>query len=275
MIPDATPVDAAGYVDAHTHLVHERFAADADAAAERALAAGVARVIVNGLEPRSNRGVLELCARHDHLLPALGLYPVDAICNDIDPTTWTHDWPPPERFDVQAELQFIDSVADQLVAIGECGLDRHWVKDCAAAQEDVLRQLIEIAKAHDKPLILHSRRAEQRTFDILQEMGVERADFHCYGGKLKLARRIAEAGYFLSIPVIVARAESFQRLVEELPLTCLLSETDAPYLGPVPGERNEPAFIPQGVAAMASRKGLAETEMREIIRANFRRLFRC
>ena len=263
------------YVDAHTHLVHERFGEDADDAALRALAAGVDRIIVNGLEPVSNRGVLALCNRHEHLLPALGLYPVDAICNDIDPDTWPHDWPPPEPFDVDAELQFIDSVADQLVAIGECGLDQHWVRDRAPEQEAALRQLIEIAKAHDKPLILHSRRAEQRTFDILQEMGVQRADFHCYGGKLKLARRIAEAGYYLSIPVIVERSESFRRIVQELPLGSLLTETDAPYLGPVPGERNEPAFIPRAVAAMAELKGLEEPAMRDAIRDNFRRLFRC
>ncbi len=263
-----------GYVDAHTHLVHPRFAGDEDDVAVRARDAGVEYAIVNGLEPKSNRGVLALCERHEHLLPAVGLYPVDAICNHIDPDTWTHDWPPPERFDVDAELRFIDSVADDVVAIGECGLDQHWVRDQAAEQERVLRALIEIAKAHDKPLILHSRRAEARTFEILQEMGVERADFHCYGGKLKLARRIAAAGYLLSIPVIVERAESFQRIVQELPLQSLLTETDAPYLGPVPGERNEPANIPRAVAAMAQLKEIDEPEMKAIIRDNFKRLFR-
>ncbi len=198
---------------------------------------------------------------------------MDAICNHIDPHNWAHDWEPPERFDVQAELDFIDSVADQVVAIGECGLDQHWVRDKAAEQEAVLRSLVEIAKAHDRPLILHSRRAEARTFEILQEMGVERADFHCYNGKLKLARRIAAAGYMLSIPVIVERAESFQRLVQELPTESLLTETDAPYLGPTPGERNEPANIPRAVKAMAVIKGVAEEEMRGAIRGNFRRLF--
>ncbi len=265
---------ASGYVDAHTHLVHPRFVGDEDAVAARALEAGIDCAIVNGLEPDSNRGVMELCARHDHLLPAVGLYPVDAICNHIDADSWGHDWEPPERFDVQAELSFIDSVADDVVAIGECGLDQHWVRDKSAEQEEVLRSLIEIAKAHDKPLILHTRRAEARTFEILQEMGVERADFHCFSGKLKLARRIAAAGYMLSIPVIVERAESFQRLVQELPIESLLTETDAPYLGPVPGERNEPANIPRGVAAMARLKGVEEEQMRADIRDNFRRLFR-
>lgn len=262
------------YVDAHAHIVHPAFAGQEDAVAERARAAGLEFVIVNGLEPRSNRAILELCARHDHLLPALGIYPVDAICNTIDPAAWPHDWPPPPRFDVDAEIDFIASKADEIVAIGECGLDQHWVKDQAPEQERVLRRLCEIALAADKPLILHTRRAEARTFAILQEMGVQRADFHCYGGKLKLARRIADAGYHLSIPPVVERAESFQTLARELPLSALLTETDCPYMGPDRGERNEPANVPRGVAAMAAARGMDVVELTTAIRANFGRLFR-
>ncbi len=261
------------YVDVHAHLVHERIEDDAEQVAERARDAGLEYVIVNGLEPVSNRGVLELCSRYDHLLPALGIYPVDAICNHIDADNWPYDWPSPARFDIEAELRFIDEVADDLVAIGECGLDQHWVRDKPAEQEHVLRSLIEIAKAHDKPVILHSRRAEARTFEILQEMSVEKADFHCYGGKLKLARRIAAAGYYLSIPPVVVRAESFQRLAQELPLDRILTETDCPYMGPDPGERNEPANVPRGVAAMAGVRGIEVDEMAAAIRENFRCLF--
>ncbi len=261
------------YVDVHTHLFHRRFAGEEDAVARRAADAAVEYVIVNGLEPRSNRAVLALCARHQHLLPALGIYPVDAVAARIDRAGWGYDWPPPAPFDVDAEIDFIDSVAGRLVAIGECGLDQHWVKDQAAEQERVLRRLCEVAMRHDLPLILHTRKAEARTFEILVEMGVDKADFHCFGGKLKLAKRIAEAGYYLSIPPVVVRSQAFQRLSQSLPLDRLLTETDAPYMGPDRGERNEPAFVPRGVAAMAEARGVEVEAMARAIRDNFRRLF--
>ena len=262
------------YVDVHTHLIHESFQQDADDAALRAKEAGLDCVIVNGLEPKSNRAVLELCARHDHLYPALGIYPVDAIAARIDRSTWNHPFAPPEPFDVDAELDFIDSVADQLVALGEVGLDQYWIKDQAQEQERVLRRFCEIAIAHDKPLILHTRKAELRALEIIQEMGVKRADFHCFGAKVKLAVRVAEAGYYLSIPPVVNRSEAFQRMTQKLPLDRILTETDAPYMGPERGKRNEPANVPAAVAVMAELRGISVPEMRDAVRENCRRLFR-
>lgn len=262
------------YVDVHAHLIHESFASDADAAAERAAAAGVTRVIVNGLEPKSNRAILALCARHPNLRPALGIYPVDAIAAKINRQAWPHAFPPPEPFDADAEVDFIASVADRLIAIGECGLDNHWDTTHLAEQERVLRRLIEVALAADKPLILHTRKAEERTFAILREMNVTRADFHCFGGKLKLAQQIAEAGYHLSIPPVVLRAEAFQRMAAKLPLEALLTETDSPYMGPVANERNEPANVPIGVAAMAKARGITTEDMAAAIAQNYQTLFR-
>ena len=261
------------YVDVHAHLIHPKFAGREDAVAERAAEAGLDYVIVNGLEPKSNRAVLELCRRHDHLLPALGIYPVDAVAGHIDAASWEYDFPPPKAFDVDAEFDFIDSVADELIAVGECGLDQYWVKDQPAEQERVFRRLCQVAKKHDLPVIIHTRKAEARAFEILQEEAVEKADFHCYGGKLKLAKRIANAGYFLSIPPVVVRAESFQQMTRALPIGSLLTETDCPYMGPDRGKTNEPANVPRGVAAMAEARGISEPEMAAAIRENFRRLF--
>jgi TatD DNase family protein len=261
------------YVDVHAHLVHPTFAGREDEIAERAALAGVNRVIVNGLEPRSNRAVLALCERHDNLLPALGIYPVDAIAQHIDRASWSHPWEPPAPFDADAEVDFIASVADRIVAIGECGLDAYWETTHMAEQERVLRRLIEVALAADKPLILHTRKAEERTLAILREMGVKRADFHCFGGKAKLGVEIAEAGYHLSIPPVIVRAESFQRLVQKLPLESLLTETDCPYMGPTQAT-NEPANVPLGVAKMAELRGLDVEAMAARLRANFETLFR-
>ena len=264
------------YVDVHAHLIHPAFATDADDAAERAAMAGVSQVIVNGLEPVSNRAILELCARHANLAPALGIYPIEAIASHIDPAHWTNPFAPPTPFDADAEVDFIASVADRLIAIGECGLDAYWVSDerLLAEQERVLHRIVDVALAADLPLILHTRKAEQRCFDLLVARGVRRADFHCYGGKLKLAQQIAEAGYHLSIPPAVARSESFQRMAKSLPLHALLTETDCPYMGPEPASRNEPANVPGAVAVMAALRGLSEDAMAAAVAENFTTLFR-
>jgi TatD DNase family protein len=261
-----------GYVDAHTHLVHEGFVGEEDAVAARAAAAGLDRVVVNGLDPPCNRAVLALCQRHGHLLPALGIYPVDAVAARIDRAAWPHPFPPPEPFDVDAEIDWIEAQADGIAAIGEIGLDQHWVRDQAAEQERVLTRLLAVARRHALPVILHSRRAEERTWEIVRASGVERVLFHCWGGRLRLALEIAQHGVFFSIPPVVVRAQAFQRLATELPLGCLLTETDAPFMGPEPGQRNEPANVPVAVAKLAELRGLPEPEMRQQIRENFRKL---
>jgi TatD DNase family protein len=263
------------YVDVHTHLIHPQFKGEEDEAAARAAEAGLRCVIVNGLRPESNRAVLELCERYDHLFPAIGVYPVDAGVSAIDDDNWTADFAAPAPFDVDAEIDWIEDNLDRVIAIGECGLDAYWVDDegVRAEQERVLSRLCELSVKYDKPLILHTRKAEQRTFDIIRDLGVTRADFHCYGGKHKLAKRIADHGYYFSIPPIVERDQAFQSLVTKLPAELILTETDAPYMGPDRGARNEPANVPRGVAAIAEARGEDIDTMAETIMNNCQRLF--
>jgi len=102
---------------------------------------------------------------------------------------------------------------------------------------------------------------------------VKKADFHCFTGKLKLAHRIADAGYYLSIPPAVTRDQTFQRFAKELPLNRILTETDSPYMGPIRGQRNEPAYVPQGVEALAHARGVTPEVMKRSIAENFERLF--
>ena len=148
-----------GFVDAHAHLIHEKFEGEEDAIATLCKERGVDYVIVNGLEPISNRAVLDLCQRHTNLIPACGIYPLDAACAVITPETWNHPFDPPVKFDVDAEVEWIDELArtKQICAIGECGLDKHYLTDVVSMneQERVLRLLMKVAKKHDIPLILH------------------------------------------------------------------------------------------------------------------------
>lgn len=288
------PPAVANRVDVHCHLVHAQFGVDYErggassaadltgalAAADRAAAAGVEYVVLNGLEPVSNLLCLELAKqRPGFLLPALGIYPLDACAaaGGIDAAAWPHDFPPPAAFDWRAEVARIDAAAGrgEIVAVGECGLDAFYVKTPAAmaAQEDVLRALCRVAVKHDLPVILHTRKAEARVLEILLEEDVRKADFHCYSGKLKLAKRIAAHGYCISIPAAVERVAQYQQIAAALPLEAILTETDSPYMGPDQGERNEPANAVRGCRGIAAARGMDEEACAAAIRENARALF--
>ena len=260
------------YVDIHTHLTHQEFAGRVDATVERARAAGLGAIVVNGLEPVSNREVLAMAARHDIVRPALGIYPIDAVCNLL-PADFAL---PVARFDVQAEIDFIGQMAaaGRLAAVGECGLDGYWVDERTfAAQEQVFEALVDVAMRYRLPVIVHSRKREQRTAEILRDLGARQVDFHCYGGKVKQALRWAEEdGWWFSIPANARRNEAFTKLLRELPPTRVLTETDAPYMAPAPGESSEPAAVVGTVAYLAELRGWSVEQAREQVWLNFQAL---
>eukprot|EP00968_Pinguiococcus_pyrenoidosus_P023492 scaffold3825_cov225-Pinguiococcus_pyrenoidosus.AAC.4 len=262
------------FVDTHCHLVHRRFPpAEAAAAIARASEKRVGFVVVNGLEAASNREVLEFCKAHPNALPACGIYPLDACANAMSKLSF-EDFTPPAPWDVSAELKWLRerARAGDIVALGEVGLDRHYTQDeaCLQEQEQVLREVFDIAVESDLPVILHTRKAESRVLEMLQEQQVQRAIFHCYMGKKKLAQRIAEAGYYISIPSAIARPhDTFVTMARSVPLERILTETDAPYMGPVKGERNEPATIPSAVQTIADVRGEAIEDVARQIHQNF------
>lgn len=135
---------------------------------------------------------------------------------------------------------------------------------------------MQIAKLRCLPIILHSRKAEQRVFEMLLEENVEKALFHCFCGKMKLAKSIAAAGYYLSIPCGAINdlpTNQFRKLVDFIPIDQLLTETDSPYLGPDKGVRNDPRSVIRGVELIASIKKLDIRDVKVRIRTNFGNLF--
>ena len=186
------------YVDVHTHLTHEKFNEDLDAVIQRAIAAGLQAMVVNGLEPTSNRQILDLAEKHKQIVPALGIYPIDAINGLVADLPF-----PVAKFDVDQEIDFIAKKASEgaVKAIGECGLDGYWVgEETFAEQERVFLRLIEVSCSNDIPLIIHTRKLERRSIEILEHHKVNRVNFHCFGGKVKLALKAAETnGWYFSI----------------------------------------------------------------------------
>ncbi len=264
-----------GLFDVHAHLTDRRLAAREAEVLANAAAAGVTTIVSNGLNPADNEAVLALAARSPIVKPAVGLYPVDAVLPEM--LAMGVDYERPDAGPVAAEeaVAWLEANGHRGVAIGEIGLDRYWVPEALwARQEEVFRRLVRLARDLGKPIVVHSRKAEQRMLEVLLEEGADRVDWHCFGGKVKLGLRIAEhPGQWLSIPANAAKSESFRKLLESLPRDRVLLETDCPYLGPERGTENEPKNVAVTVALAASIWGLPEEGVVTQLEENFEALF--
>jgi TatD DNase family protein len=262
-----------GLADVHAHLTHPKLLPDVDAVLERARAAGLTTVISNGLNPRDNEATLALAARDPMVKPGLGFYPVDTVLAEM--VAQGIDYPRDEEpVSADAGIAWLRDHVERAFAVGEIGLDGYWVpEELWGRQEEVFRALVRIALDADKPIIVHTRKRERRMLEILEELGARRVDWHCFGGKVTLARQIAERGHYLSIPANARRSESFTRMLQTLPRDRLLLETDCPYLSPNREERNEPAAVAGTAAYAAELWGTSVDEVTRITAENFTRLF--
>lgn len=264
-----------GLFDVHAHLTSPRFAEDVDAVIARAETAGVTTIVCNGLNPTDNAAVLALAERHPIIRPALGIYPVDIVLPEMLALGVEYhrddEAPLPSGEDCVA---WVEDHVGEAFAVGEVGLDRYWVPEPLwERQEHLFRRLIRLAMEADKALIIHTRKAERRAFEILKEEGAARVVWHCFSSKVKLGRQIAEHGHWLSIPANVRKAQNFQRLAETLPREKVLLETDCPYLGPERGERNEPANVVGTAGFLAERWGEHPDAVQRQMEDNFAAVF--
>ena len=164
-------------------------------------------------------------------------------------------------------------------AIGEIGLDYHYDFAPREVQQDVFRAQLRLARERDLPIIIHTREATDDTFRILEEEGgaAIRGVFHCFTGDRAMADRALALGFYLSYAGILTfpKAGALREAAAATPLAQLLSETDAPYLAPVPhrGKRNEPAFVTRVTETLAELHGVEVPVMSAQINTNFNRLF--
>lgn len=244
-------------VDCHAHLSDESFAGDMDEVLLRADNAGVGAVILVGETLADARRNLALAEQYPCLKPAAGLYPEFA------------------EQETEPMIEFIRGHAAELHAIGEVGLDFWLAKEEPARQRqrDVFRQFVRLAAELDLPLNVHSRSAGRHAIEILLEEKAARVQLHAFDGKASTALPAVEAGYFFSIPPSIVRSRQKQKLVKNLPLSCLLLESDSPVLGPDPAERNEPANILLSLQAIADFKNTEVETVHRTVRENTARLY--
>src|SRR3989344_155643 len=261
-------------VDIHAHLDHARFTQDLDKVVERARKANVKVIITSGVNSTKNRKILEIQEKYlDIVKVSFGIYPIDALAKELENDEAKGLTRDIEAFDLDLELKWIEENKDKCLAIGECGLDYSWKTGKEKEQKEIFQKVINLAKKLNKPLIVHTRKAELECIDLLEKNKVKKVVLHCFSGRRTLIKRAQELGYYFSIPPIITRLDHFKMLVGEVPLSQLLTETDAPYLSPVAGERNESANVAVTIKEIAKIKNLGEKEVAEQIFNNYKKLF--
>jgi len=262
-------------VDVHAHLEHPRFEGDLDSVIERFVEAGGEMIVTSGVNPETNRKASDLASKYDVVSASFGLYPIDALAKEVEESNdFLREI---EAFDVDEELGWIEEHAGDCVAIGEVGLDYNWKEFQSEAmrekQKEVFRKVLRLAKKIDKCVVIHSRKAEADAVEILEELEMKKVVMHCFNGRKSLIKRGVENGWSFSVPANVVRLEHFKMLVDLVPLGQLLTETDAPYLSPVVGERNESANVAVTIGEIARIKGLGAEEVGGEIFKNAEKLF--
>ncbi len=234
-------------IDSHCHLDMEEYDADREVVIERALRAGIKRMMSIGIDLASSRAALELAGRYDAVFCTVGVHPhYVATLND----------------DIYRQIAQM-APKKEVKAFGEIGLD--YAKNYAP--KDVQRyhfaRQVDLAKELALPIIIHDREAHEDVMKILRAAAPFPAGgvMHCFSGDCSLAREVMDLGLYISIPGVVTfnKAQVLQEVVRFAPLTSLLLETDGPFLTPVPyrGKRNEPAYVLYTAQKVAELKGIS------------------
>jgi TatD DNase family protein len=252
-------------VDSHCHLADTKFRGEIEHVLARAGEAGVGTIVSVGAigSIETDRLTVEIVERHDNVFAAVGVHPHDA--KDASP----------ERIAALKDL----ARSKRVVAIGETGLDFHYMHSPREAQEDSLRRHLELATELNLPVVVHCREAEARMVEIVREVGIPPRGgvIHCFTGDSAAARDFLMLGFHISFSGIVTfkTANALREAAREVPDDRILVETDAPYLAPEPyrGKRNEPAYVVKTVQTLAKVRGVEAERMAEQTSSNAMRFF--
>ncbi|MBN1830990.1 MAG: TatD family hydrolase [Deltaproteobacteria bacterium] len=244
--------------DTHAHLCDSSFDEDLEEVLNRAVGAGVCKIVAVSEDLSDARRNLQLSEIYSMIRPAAGLYPDN-----------------PDQTQAQEMVAWIRKNRARLWAIGEVGLD-FWIAKAPEDRElqaNIFSMFVDLSLELDLPLNVHSRSTGRHVIDILLARGARRVQLHAFDGKFGTALAAVEAGFFFSIPPSVARSRQKQKLVRNLPLSCMMVESDSPVLGPEAGERNEPANSRIAIETIAYLKGETVQIVAEEVYNNSCRLY--
>jgi TatD DNase family protein len=257
-------------IDSHCHLADETFAADLEEVIRRGRDAGLERVMV--ILEAGNEQEAAQAARVEGLWPearfSIGVHPHQAHQFAADP----------QRAGTMVREQFVATPSAR--AVGEIGLDYHYDYSPREVQQAVFRAQIRAALELDRPVVIHTREADEDTIAILREEGEGRLRgvLHCFTGTPALRDAGLALGFYISLAGILTfpKAAELRETVRAVPRDRLLTETDSPFLAPVPfrGKRNEPAYVSRVVDALAEMHQAPAGDLARQTAANFHTLFR-
>lgn len=220
------------YIDTHSHLYGEEFAADREEVIRRAKEARVEKIILPDIDSQTRSQMLELCDIYpDLLFPLIGLHPTSV------------------QAEYKTELRKLEAQlgARKYYGIGECGIDLYWDKTYLKEQVKVFEYQLGIARELNLPVIIHARESLEVIFTSLKKYPYLKGIFHCFSGNINQAEQAIDRGFLLGIGgVVTFKNTQLDKVLLKTGLFSLVLETDSPYLAPVPyrGKRNESSYIP-------------------------------
>lgn len=252
-------------VDSHVNLHHEKFANDVDAVIAAAHAAGVRAMLTISDRISSTKAIREITRANANIWRTVGAHPHYAS----------------DHLDLTAARLVALAAEDDVVGIGECGLDFHYGFSPVVAQEQVFAAHIEAAQETGLPLIIHTREADAAMARMLAAAQANRAFtplLHCYTAGLALAEAVMDMGGYISFSGIITfkNADEVRAVARRMPQDRIIIETDCPYLAPIPfrGRRCEPAHVVHVADKLAEILDLPRAEIDRMTTENFFRLFR-
>ena len=251
--------------DTHCHLNDDSLYENIDEVIENAKKTGVNKFLVVGYNKESSFLAVKIAERYDECYAAIGFHPCDIF--DLS------------EEDYNQTMALVSH--KKVVAIGEIGLDYHWVKEPEkkALQKDYFIRQIEFANEHHLPISVHNRESNEDCLKILKEHTPKYGGvMHCYSGSVEMLQTVLDLGMMISLggPVTFTNAKAPKEVAEVVPLEKLLLETDSPYLTPHPhrGEKNEPKYICLVSEEVARLKGISKKHVEQVTYQNALRLFK-
>src|SRR3989338_4472160 len=244
-------------IDSHCHLADAKFDADLEAIIARASATGVDRMICIGDTMEESEKGFQIAEKYEQVFCTIGVHPHCA-------KQWI-------KQNAKSIKTLIGS-SPKAVAVGEIGLDYHYMKSPKEIQQEVFREQLLIAKGLQKPAVVHCRNAITDILTIIHEVQPPRVVIHCWAEKWEDVEPLVAAGHFLSFTGIATFPAStdIRRTIKMCPINQLMIETDSPYLAPIPhrGTRNEPAYVVEVAKCVAKEKGMSLDEVDRITTEN-------
>ncbi|OON97511.1 MAG: hydrolase TatD [Epulopiscium sp. Nele67-Bin005] len=249
--------------DSHAHYNNPQFDEDRDyLLGEYLQEQGVQYVMNAGADIESSKAGVLLSEKYPFMYASVGVHP-----HDVKSMT-------DESIQILREL----SKSKKVMSIGEIGLDYHYDYSPRDVQKHWFLEQLALAKEVDLPVMIHSREADQDTFDILKSNNVENGVIHCYSGNKELAREYVKRNFCIGIggTLTFKNARKTVEVVEDIPLHNIVIETDCPYLAPVPyrGKRNNSSYLTHVIEKIAEIKNITQEEVAQTTLENAKRLFR-